>query len=365
MKLIISKEELSRQLQKVLGPTTTKQNFPVLGGVKIAVSQTNACFTSTDLDITITTTSSIENGEPGEFVVPMRRFFSIVKELPPEEVVVEMHKNNLLISCGKVEFKINTLNYDEFPQTQEPKNISLIKIDAHDLEEMIRTTSFCVGYEDVNYVLNGILFEIEGREARLIATDGKRLAFAKKGLPSNQSEVDSKIFFILPIKAVVEIQKLIKDVDGQLYMFAEDSRVGFDFKGTQVIARPIEGEFPNYEQYIPPESKDRLKINRRDFLASLKRASVLSTPEYQGVKISLKKGSAAVYKSTPQLGEIREDIDAFYNGAVLDVGVNPVFIIDVLKNVEDEEVCFDFSGPDKPIVFRKESYVYLLLPMKI
>jgi DNA polymerase III subunit beta len=365
MKLIISKEELNRQLQKVLGPATTKQNFPVLSGVKINCSKTTVNFTTTDLDITITTSSSLNNADPGEFVVPMKRFSSIVKELPSQEIAVELSKNTLIITCGKVEFKINTLNADEFPQSQGPKNISLIKLDSQSLEEMIRVTSFCVGYEDVNYVLNGILFEIEGKEIRMVATDGKRLAFAKRGLPANQSGVDSKISFILPIKAINELQRLIKDTDGQIYMFAEDNKVGFDFKGTQITARPIEGEFPDYEQYIPQEGKDKLTINRRELLSSLKRASILSTPEHQGVKFNLKKGSVGVCKSTPQLGEVKDEISATYSGAHLELGINPIYLIDVLKNVEDENACFDFTGPDKPVVFRKEGYVYLLLPMKI
>ncbi len=365
MKLIISKEELSSQLQKVIGPASTKQNFPILSGVKVTCSKTTTCFTTTDLDITISTTSAIGSPDPGEFVVPMKRFFSIVKELPPGEVTVELTKNNLLITCGKVEFKINTLNADEFPQQQESKDISLIKIDSQSLEEMIRLTSFCVGYEDTNYVLNGILFEAQGREFRMVATDGKRLAFIKRGVPANQPDINSKISFILPIKAITEIQRLIKDIDGQVYLFAEDNKVGFEFKGTQVIARPIEGEFPDYRQYIPQEGKDRLSINRREFLSSLKRASILSTPEYQGVRMDLKKGVVGIQKSTPQLGEVREDVDADYNGAHLEIGVNPSYLIDVLKNVEDEKVCFDFSGADKPVVFRKKEYIYLLLPMKI
>ena len=63
------------------------------------------------------------------------------------------------------------------PQIQEAKGVSLIKIDPQKLEEMIKLTSFCVGQEDVNYVLGGILFEIEEDKLRLVSTDGKRLSF--------------------------------------------------------------------------------------------------------------------------------------------------------------------------------------------
>jgi len=365
MKIIISRDALATGLQTVLGPTATKQNFPILSGVKIKTHANKIDITTTDLDITISTSQEARILSAGEFVVPMKRFFSIVRELPAQDVNIELDKNNLLINCGKVEFKITTLDKEEFPQIPEPKNQPLIKIESHSLEEAIRLTSFCVGYEDVNYVLNGILFEIEEKEIRLIATDGKRLAFVKQNLPASQADVTSKLSFILPIKTVNELYRLVKERSDEVYLFVEENRVGFDLRGTQLIARPIEGEFPNYKQYLPNEGKDRLTVSRKDFLAALRRASLLAIPEYQGVKIELKKGVVGIYKNTPQLGEVSEVLEAVYNGATLEVGFNPLFLIDVLKNIDDEQATFDFFGADKPAVFRKQGYIYLLLPMKI
>ncbi|MBD3263510.1 MAG: hypothetical protein GF375_00225 [Candidatus Omnitrophica bacterium] len=141
--------------------------------------------------------------------------------------------------------------------------------------------------------------------------------------------------------------------------------MGFDFKDAQFIARPVEGEFPNYSQYIPGAGKNKLKVNRRDLLFSLRRAGILSTSDYLGVKLSLNKNSIVIYKNTPQLGEIKEELDCTYSGANMDIGFNPNYLIDALKNLEDEEVCIDFFGPEKPAVVRKENYIYLILPIKI
>src|SRR4030042_4679222 len=130
MYIIINKELLVSALQTVAGPTTTKQNFPILGGVKLETIKNKVKFPATDLDITIITYRDAEIKKNGEFVIPMRRLLSIAKELPPHDVSLEIVKNNLLITCGKVEFKVTTLTVEEFPQSQEPKKTSLIKIDA-------------------------------------------------------------------------------------------------------------------------------------------------------------------------------------------------------------------------------------------
>lgn len=365
MKFNINKEILVESLQKVLGPTTTKQNFPILGSVLIATTSDKVILTATDLDTTIICSQKGDIVTSGKVAIPMKRFLSIARELPPGEITLEATKTSLLIKCGKIEFKVNILNAEEFPQLPESKSTSLIKILPQELEEMIKLTSFCVGYEDVSYVLGGILFEIEKNKINLVATDGKRLAFSQKNLPINQPELKTKVSFILPVRAVTELYKLLKEQEGEVYLSVGSNSIGFDLEQTQFIARPLEGEFPNYSQYIPAKGKDSLVADRKNLLFALRRAHLLSTQDHQGVTFGLKKNHLVVTKNTPQLGEVKEELEVEYNGGALEIGFNPTYLIDVLKNLEDKDVCINFFGADKPAVLRKEGYVYLLLPIKI
>lgn len=365
MKFNITKEVLLDNLQKVLGPTTTKQNFPILNSILISSTDKKLKFTATDLDTTIIVHQEADIKEKGKIAVPMKRFISIIRELPPNEITVELTKNTLWIKCEKIDFKINTLNPEEFPRVEEDKKVSLIKINAHDLEEMIGLTAFCVGFEDTNYVLNGILFEIQENKINLVATDGKRLAFVQRNLPASQPEIKTKISFILPVRAIMELAKLIKDSTDEIFMYVDESKVGFDLKNTEFIARTIEGEFPMYNQYIPKENKEKLVVDRNQFLFSLRRADLLSTTDYQGVRLELKKDSILISKNTPQLGEAKETLEVEYNGPAIQIGFNPQYIMDVLKNLTDGKVSWEFFGADKPAVLRKEGFVYLVLPMKI
>ncbi|MBP7087666.1 MAG: DNA polymerase III subunit beta [Candidatus Omnitrophica bacterium] len=365
MKFIINKEVLANCLQKTLSYNISKQTSPILNAILIKATKEEIRITSTDLDVTIISTCSANVITPGEVVIPVKNFAPIIRELPPQEIELEKNKNILLIKCGKIEFKINTFNTEDFPVVQENKAVSVIKIQAQNLKEMFSLTSFCVGMEDVNYVLNGILFEIFENKINLVATDGKRLAFSESQLAANQPEVKTKISFILPIKAANELQKLIKEEQEELYLSIENNRIEFDWANMRFIARPTEGEFPNYQQYIPSEGKDKLVVDRRDFLYALRRASLLSTSDYQGVKIELKKNNIVFSKNTPQLGEAKEEIEAQYSGSHLEIGFNPNYLIDVLKNLEDEKVTISFFGADKPAVLKRENYTYLVLPVKL
>ena len=365
MKFIINKEVLVGCLQKTLSYNISKQTSPILNSILIKTAKDEIKITSTDLDVTIISTCQANVLVPGEVVIPIKNFAPIIRELPPKEIELEKIKNTLLIKCGKIDFKINTLNTEEFPALQESKAASVIKIQAPNLKEMVSLTSFCVGMEDVNYVLNGILFEIFENKINLVATDGKRLAFAENQLAPNQPEVKTKISFILPIKAANELQKLIKDEQEELYLSIENNRIEFDWESMRFIARPTEGEFPNYQQYLPSEGKDKLIVDRKEFLYALRRASLLSTSDYQGVKMELKKNNLIFSKNTPQLGEAKEEIEAQYSGSHLEIGFNPNYLIDVLKNLEDDKIVISFFGADKPAVLRRENYTYLVLPVKL
>lgn len=365
MKILIKQNILLDSLQKVLGPTTTKQNYPILNNVLIETEENKLKLTTTDLDITIVSFLEANIINSGKIVVPLRQIISITRELPHQEISLELIKNNLLIRCENIEFKVNTVNPEEFPKIEHTKEVSLIKINPQELGYIIKLTSFSVGYEDTNYVLNGVLFEVYQNNITAVSTDGKRLAVIKRNLAPNQPGLKTKIEFIIPIKTIHEINKLIKDREEEIFFYIEKNKIGFDLKDSQLITRPIEGEFPDYSQYIPKPHTEKLRINRRDFLASLKRAALLSTSDYQSVKLELKKNEIIISKATPQLGEVKENLNCDYSGKCFSIGFNPNYLIDVLKNIEEEVVIFEFFDVDKPAVLRKDDYVYLVLPMKI
>lgn len=365
MKFIIKKEALIEKLQKVIGPTTTKQNFPILNSILISVVNDTLTLTTTDLDIIIITNQKVHVIEEGSCAVLMNKLFSIIRELPFSDIVIESNKSLLLIKCDKIEFKINAFDPEEFPKREEKKKSSLIKVNPKDLEEMIRLTSFCVNREDNKHILSGVFFEIVEDSLKLIATDGRRLAYIKRKLPKDQAEIKTRIAFILPIKAVMELHKLIKEREEEIFMFLEHNKIGFDFKDSQFISSPIEGDFIDYSKYIFPENKEKLVINREVFLSALRRADLLSTLDFQGVKLEVKKESLVISKNTPQLGEVKEVLVANYSGAPLQIGFNTLYLLEVVRSLEDENIAIEFLGPEKPAVIRKENYSYTIASYKV
>ena len=140
----------------------------------------------------------------------------------------------------------------------------------------------------------------------------------------------------------------------------------FDMGNTKVVSRLIEGEFPNYEQVVPKEVRDKVVISRAAFLAATKRAALFTNQDSLAVKMELSKDKMVLSKSAPYIGEAREEIAVDYKGKDLAIGFNPDYLIDVLKNIGEETVNFEVSDPEKPGVIRiGGEYVYVVLPMQL
>ncbi len=362
MKIKTSKENLLAGIQIVQNIVSSKTTLPILSNILLETKNDKLLLNSTDLDIGISCEIPVEIIEEGAITIPAKRFGDIVRELPMEDVVISVKKNNQIdIEGRQCRFKLSGLPKDEFPKFPEFKDKEAIQIEQAILKDMFRLTSFAVSHEESRYVLNGVLMEISGEIIRIVATDGRRLAKIEKKL---STPVKNDIAVIIPIKAIQEISRNLKD-EGVLSFVVGANQLLFDIDGVLIATRMIEGEYPNYQQVIPKSVKNRIKMNTQEFLSSIRRANLLATPDFQAIKMEVFPDKIVISKSTPDVGESREVIPIQYSGEEMIVGFNPQFLIDFLKNIDEDHVDIELEGADKPAVMRLEDYLYLALPMRI
>lgn len=362
MKIKLSKESLLDGIQTVQNIVSPKATLPILSNMLIETRKDCVKFNTTDLDIGISCELPVNMVEEGAITIPAKRFSDIIRELPNGDITISAKKNNQIdIEGNKCRFKLIGLPKDEFPKFPEFKEKEVIKISQADFKEMIRMTSFAVSHEESRYVLNGILMEIEGDTIRMVATDGRRLAKMEKKLTA---PVKQEIAVILPIKAIQEIFRNLGE-EGNISFIYGTNQVLFDIEGVLIATRVIEGEFPNYNQVIPKEHSQKITANTQELLSAIRRANLLATPDFQAIKFEVFSNKLVVSKTTPDVGESREEIPIEYGGKEMIVGFNPQFFIDALKNIEAETVPMELLGPDKAGVIRIDGYLYLALPMRI
>lgn len=364
MKFNTTKDALLKGIQEVQSAISTKSSLPILLNILLEATEENLVLTTTDLDIGITSKIPIKPQITGAITIPAKKFSDIIKELPEnEQISISVKKNNLVnIECGKSVFKIMGLPKEEFPQLPEFKDKDSLTLQQKKLRSMLRLTRFAISHDESRYVLNGVLFVIKPTYIRMVATDGRRLAMVedKMQLPKT---LERK--FIVPTKAVNELDRALSE-EGDVKIFFNDNQIFFDMGKTRIVSRLIEGEFPNYEQVIPKEAKDKLITPKDTFLSAVKRAALFTNQDSAAVKMDLSKDKIVISKNTPYLGEARVEVEVEYKGKEISVGFNPDYLVDLLKNIDEEKIAFEVTDPDKPGVVRiGTEYIYVVLPMQI
>ena len=369
MKIKTQKQNLLNKIQAIQNVITTKNALPILSNILLEAHKDKLRLTATDLDIGITCSIPVNILEAGAITVPAKRFSDIVKELPEDEVEINTKKNNLVnIETKSCQFKLMGTSPEEFPKLPEFQDKEVIRLEQGSLKKMLTLTAFAVSSDETRYVLNGILLKMKNNNLTLVATDGRRLAIADKKL---STPANKEIQIIIPIKTIHELNRNLQE-EGELSLVLGANQVLFEVDDTAIISRLIEGQFPDYQQVIPPVSQNKIKISRDLFMMAVRRAALLSTPDYQAVKIEVfpAKGSSqdarlVVSKSTPDVGESREELTIGYGGKEIAIGFNPYYLTDVLKNIGDESIEFEMTDSDKPGVLRSDGYVYIVLPMRL
>src|SRR5271169_512848 len=279
MKLTISKEQILAGLQAVQNVVSTRTTLPILSNVLLRADKDRVEFTATDLDVTVACSVEAKVKKPGATTVPVKRLFGIVRELSNMEIDLEVdEKNACSVRSGSSFYKINGLSADEFPPLPKFKEDKKISLPQEKLKGMLRKTSFAISTDESRYVLNGIFISLKEQKMTMVATDGRRLALVDEevDIPKN-----SQGEFIIPTKAVNELNRLLGE-KGDVELKLSENQVALtlnDDKGFSVllISKLVEGNYPNYRQVIPSETKERIALPREEFLAAVRRAQIMTS----------------------------------------------------------------------------------------
>src|SRR5580765_2083981 len=291
MNLTIAKEQIINGLQAVQNVVSTRTTLPILSNVLLRADGERLELTATDLDVTVTCSVEAKVKKGGASTVPVKKLFGIVRELANAEIELDVDDKNVCsVQSGASYYKINGLSADEFPPPPKFKEDKKVTLPQEKVKGMMKKTSFAISTDESRYVLNGIFFSLKDHKLTMVATDGRRLALVDEDAEVGDSSVGE---FIVPAKAVNELNRLLLD-KGDLEVRFSENQASFtlkDDKGSSVliITKLIEGNYPNYRQVIPSETKERIALGREELLHALRRAEIMTSEKSNSVKLNFGK----------------------------------------------------------------------------
>lgn len=366
MKVICNRGALLEALTVAGTVVAARTPKPSLQCVKLSAEGKALTISATDLEVAIRYTDhQVQIDQPGEALVPADSIRDIVRESVDDTISIETSGDNAIIKGADSNFKIFTQSVDEFPPVPDFEGDPQFEIAGGHLKQLIGQTLFAAAKESSRYAFNGVLVSAKGKKVSLVATDGRRLAMAKGDLVSDNLGKDGATA-IIPAKALTLIDKLVDD---------PDEAVGFQIKENQVLVHTssatltsslVEGQFPPYEDVIPKDTDKKMTASTADFLAKIKLASLLTTEESKGVRLTFTKKGLVLSSRSPEAGEATVNFPAKFEGADVEIGFNPAFLIEALRVVDTDEVTLELTAPNRPgLIKGGPNFLYVIMPVNL
>ncbi len=375
MKVRIQRQELLTALQRVQGVVEKRNTMPILANILLEAKPEGLDILATDLELAMRGLYKATVEEPGSVTFSARKLFEILKEIREPEVQLTVAENSwVTIKAGRSEFRVVGLPSQDYPSLPAIERDGLIPLPSAGLLELIRRTIFAVGDNDTRYVLNGILVSVISESAkkatlRLVGTDGHRLAMAEEEVAVDQASLpatETKV--IIPKKAATEIKRLLEEDDNEPMVGFTKNMLIFRKSGLVLTSRVMEGAYPNYQQVVPKEGPNKIKVPRVELEGALRRVSLLSRDKSYAIKLSFTQDRIHLSSSNPDLGEANEEISAERQGEDFETGFNARYLLDVLSAIDGEYLTMQMETSLSPCLIQEHEnpkFKAVVMPVKV
>jgi len=362
MKLQVTQQNLAKALSTVARVANSRNTLPILSNVLLRTENNRLSIAATNLDIGITHFIGSKISQEGAITVPARLMQDFVSSLPDSVLNLELADNKLHINNDQYQSTINGIVADDFPVMPAIKDGVTWKGPAAEFKKALSQVVFAASADDSRPVLNGVYFHLVSGQAAVVATDSYRLAEAK--LAKTAKEVN----FLMPASAAQDLLRIISDNDKEVVVTHDEQQVLFQVGDVSLVARLIEGNYPDYRKLIPTKFETVAKLTRADFI-NITKVSALFARESAGsitIKADKEAATVSINAIASQLGENTAKANAKVSGGG-EVTLNSRYLIDALNAFSVDEIEFCFNGKLEPCIIRsakEPEYLHLIMPLR-
>lgn len=374
MKILFDKKKMLDKLTPAMGAVSSKNTFSATEGVLIdAGTDTYFRIYTSDMEKGVRAEVDAQVIRQGKYIINAQRFFQIIKLMPGERISLEVDDAlNATIQSEASSFSLHALKGEDFPAFPEMSAIQKITVKQSMLKNIINRTSFAIAADDQRPMLCGAFFRIHDHSVTAVACDSFTLAKYEIGVDS-----DADASFIVPGKALAELQKMLSDGDEEILISLARKHVVFFLKDMMFFTRLIDSEYIDYMRIIPTECATEVEIDRADMLSSLERASLVSEDKsVSGITSFVKctfEGETLKVSSTSVNGKVYEEIPCEKKGADLVIGFNCRYLVNTLRVIPTERVKLKLISslmsmtvtPADAEADEKNRFLYMVLPVRM
>ena len=372
MKFTCERSVILKEVSLAQEIISSKNAISILSNVYLEALNNELVIKATDLKVSFETRIPIEVKEEGSTTVFGEKFLGILNSIPEGELDFEKKENFIIIKplTKKIKFQLRCISSEKYPEFPVYNKDRYFEIPIKSLKEMINQTVFAVSDDETRYFMNGVFFKKEGNNLIMVATDGRRLAYAEKNIDINTDDFNG---VIIPPKILLILMKRSGD-EGMVGLSITDKTVFIYFGSYKLSSILIEGQFPNYLRVIPEKQEYSFSLNRLETLEALKRVSLLVEQKSYRVYLILTPGILIISSTREDkgdegdIGNAREEIPCKYDGEEIAMALNYRYIEEPFKTMNEEEVSIHFTEAARAITIKpapEKDYFHIVMPMQI
>ncbi len=337
MEFVIKQSVLKKELGFVQGIVEKKSTIPVLSNILIeSVGENTIRIVGTDLDVTIRCEAEAEIKSPGAMCIQARKLFDIVRLAEDTDMHFKKLDNDWVqLKFGdSKKYRLAGVSREQFPEVPDFKSANM-SLPADIFNHFITTTSFAITNEQSRFTLSGAKFVIDGGTARMVTTDGHRLAFIERKLAT---ALETKMDTLIPKKSLIELTKIARETKSDVHFGEDENHIYFEVDGRLLTTRKLSGQFPNYEMVIPKDNDKKAIFDSGELKRAVDRVALMADERTRSIRLTVREGEIEVTAQSSEEGEGREQIPVDYSGEEVTLGFNSQYLQEFLNIVASSEM---------------------------
>ncbi len=370
MKLQVTQENLNKALSVVARVANARGTLPILANVLIKTVDNRLSISATNLDIAITQHIGAKVQEEGAITVPARLMQDFINSLPAGTIELKLDDYKLHITTDQYQSVVNGVVADDFPVMPAIQSKDVVgneqthswTIKASTLKKGLSQVIMAASGDESRPVLTGVLLQSTDGHLYAAATDSYRLA--EKNLGTNRENIQ----LLIPATAIQDLMRVLGDYDENVQVTHDDQQILFQANDVDLVARLIDGKYPDYRKLIPSDFAVQARVRRADLVNVTKVSSLFARESAGSVTINVdeSKNELSIRSVASQLGENTAAATGTITGSGT-ITLNSRYLLDALHAFGCDEVAFCFNGKLEPTLLRdpeNDDYVHIIMPLK-
>lgn len=380
MRFNVSSKALQSQLTAVSKVINSKNALSILDNFLLILQGDTLTITGSDSENILTATTQVFDAEgEGPIAINAKRLLDVLKEVPAQPITFEINDSTKEVDIRFLNGHFNFMGIDgnEFPRKDDSaEEKQSFTMPASIVRKGLENTLFAVGTDAIRPIMTGVYWDICPREGEAEALPGITFVASDthKLVRYTNTECNPGLTasFILPPKPAAILRALIGKEEGDVTIEMDVQSATFTIGEFKLSCRFIKGKYPNYNRVIPDNNPFELTIDRISLLTAMRRVSLFANAASSLVRLNIRQGEVLLGAQDLDYSTSAEErLECDYQGNVMTIGFNAVYMIEVLNNLQSDTVVIRLSDPARPGIFvplvqlEGEDVLMLLMPMQV